>query len=222
MDSFDLYGKIIDKDNKPKNNLTVTAYDADKNFSSDDLLGTSKTDKDGFFSIRFTNDDFQKFGELFEGRPDVYLTIKNSSGKELLKTNIKKTKKEIIYRIKLSKSDPNPDAPDIYADSTRRLFSMLDDVGININQENALNLGILQNIDLTDEVRKRIQESINGYERNIENVNHLFAILNGIIYANLTYGGIDVIGYDGPQVQRNAWRDGDIQAIMWPREESWG
>jgi hypothetical protein len=222
LDSFNLHGKIIDKDNKPKKNLTVTAYDSDRGFSSDELLGTSKTDKDGFFSIKFTDSNFQRLGELFEGRPDVYLVIKNSSGKELLKTNIKKTKKEILYRIKLSKSDPNPNVPDIYADNTRRLFSMLDDVGININQENTINLGMLQNLDLPEEIRKRIQESVNSYDRNIENINHLIAILNGVIYANLTYGGVDVIGYDGPQVQRNAWKDGDIQAIMWPREESWG
>ena len=221
MNSYDLYGRIIDEKNSAKKGLTVTAFDSDPDFLGDDVLGKDTTDEEGFFAIRFDNTKFKEFWEFLEGTPEVYLIIKDKE-KELLRTEVKKTKKNIIYRIKLGKHSPSSDAPDIYQDNVRKMIGMLNDVGLNMGNENNINLGMLQNLNLAEEVRKRLQSAVDGNDRTLENFNHLVAILNGVIYANLEERGINIINYDGPQVKRNAWKEGDVQAIMWPREESWG
>lgn len=55
--------------------LLVRAYDKDHLY--DDLLGTATTDQSGRFELRYGGEDFQ---ELFEKRPDIYLSIWDSSG----------------------------------------------------------------------------------------------------------------------------------------------
>ena len=222
MSSFDLYGKIIDKKNKPKKGLTVFAYDSDNSFEGDDFLGKSKTDASGYFAINFTNQQFRKFWEFLEGSPDIYLVVKNNKDEVLMQTEVRKTKKEIVYRLKLDSSDPDPSSPDIYGDNFAKLIGTLNEVGFGAGQENSINLSLLQNPNLAAEIQKRLQDNVNGFDRTMENFNHLVAILNGVLYANIEDLGINVIDYDAPYVKRNSWKEGDTQAIMWPREESWG
>jgi hypothetical protein len=50
--------------------LMIRAYDKDLLF--DDLLGTAMTDGEGYFEIVYTEKDFR---ELFESKPDIYLSV---------------------------------------------------------------------------------------------------------------------------------------------------
>jgi len=220
LSSFCLFGKIIGKDNHVKKGLTVLAYDSDQDFTGDDFLGKSKTDEYGFFKIKFTSKKFKKFWEFLEGSPDIYLVIKEKEN-ELLRTDITKTKNQIIYHIKLNSSKPNPKAPDIYGDNFRKLVFMLNDVGLTAGQENHINLGLLQNLDLSEEIQKRLRNANEDYLRAMENFGQMTAMLNGVLYSNLESGGVRVVNYDGPQVKRNAWKEGDVQVIIWPRDEDW-
>ena len=61
--------------------VTVSAFDKDLIF--DDMLGEVTTDTDGAFHLEYEEGTFSK---LFESVPDIYLTIKTSSGEVLLTT----------------------------------------------------------------------------------------------------------------------------------------
>lgn len=63
-------------------NLLVRAFDKDLLF--DDLLGTATTDANGAFSFRYGERDFQ---ELFDHRPDVYLSVYTAQYRFLLDTH---------------------------------------------------------------------------------------------------------------------------------------
>jgi carotenoid cleavage dioxygenase len=79
---YKITGKIRKKDSKigiP--GLLVSAYDADLFF--DDLLGTTKTDDQGFFEMIYSEKDFR---ELFDAKPDIYLKVYAPSRRLLLET----------------------------------------------------------------------------------------------------------------------------------------
>ncbi len=50
--------------------LMIRAYDKDMLY--DDLLGTAITDENGDFEMKYAEKDFR---ELFEGKPDIYLSV---------------------------------------------------------------------------------------------------------------------------------------------------
>lgn len=90
FDVWVIYGKIVSS-REPKTPIVgveVKAQDAD--WISDNLLGTAYTDKLGYFRIYYSSNDFNKIhvsGENSElsspdihGGPDVYFTVKTSSG----------------------------------------------------------------------------------------------------------------------------------------------
>ncbi len=60
---------------RPLGELWVRAYD--KDLLSDDYLGSSRTDAQGRFEIRFTD---ESFSDLFERHPDIYLRIFEATG----------------------------------------------------------------------------------------------------------------------------------------------
>lgn len=64
---------------RPLAGLIVRAYDRD--WISDDKLGYTSTDDDGQFEIRFTA---ERFRDLVEARPDLYLRVYDPSGVDLL------------------------------------------------------------------------------------------------------------------------------------------
>jgi hypothetical protein len=64
---------------RPLAGLVVRAYDRD--LLLDDLLGYASTDAAGRFSIHFASD---RFRELREQRPDVYLRVFDARGTRLL------------------------------------------------------------------------------------------------------------------------------------------
>jgi len=78
-------GKIQDYD---KSKLYVEILDNDQNWFDDqidDLLGSSWTDEYGKFEIQF--DDSLYKDNWFEGKPELFLIIRDKSGKILYKTN---------------------------------------------------------------------------------------------------------------------------------------
>jgi hypothetical protein len=66
-------------------NLRVEAWDDD--FIFDDFLGVSSTDVNGQYLVTFEEESFRDWWFLWEGRPDVYVKIKNNTGLELSRSS---------------------------------------------------------------------------------------------------------------------------------------
>lgn len=223
MKEFLLKGKIIGKNNLPAGRLQVKAYDHHMVFVSDNILGQTTTQNDGTFQIRFNESHFKEFQELLERGPNVYLTIEFDNGK-ILKTKVMRIQKEIEYHIKLRKDTfPNTNAIDIYKDSMNRTMNLLNGMG-GILQTQRINLDSLANGDLPEEIRQRFLNLRSNYDEAIKNFGNIQALISGVINSTLQQYHLDGIGYDGPQVPRNTWREGDYDVIAWPRKEeyNWG
>ncbi|OLD40713.1 MAG: hypothetical protein AUI60_03720 [Thaumarchaeota archaeon 13_1_40CM_2_39_4] len=215
MSDFVLKGKIIDGYTKPAGGLQVKAFD--HHLLSNELLGQTSTKPDGTFEIKFKESSLKKFEETIERGPHVYLVIEYDNGKRL-KTRTGRIQKEIEYHIKLVEYPQDPSAVDIYGDSMRRTISMLNEVGATVNNER-INIDSLANGKLPDEIRQRFQDTLKSYEEIIKNYTSLQALLDGVINSSLQENHLGTIGYDGPQVPRNTWRDGGDNVIIWPRKE---
>ncbi len=78
--SFLVAGVVEEEETgRPLSHLIVRAFDRDLVF--DDKLGFATTDDDGRFEIRFGVD---RFRDVWETRPDLYLRIYDKSGSRLL------------------------------------------------------------------------------------------------------------------------------------------
>jgi hypothetical protein len=73
-------GKVTYDDNKPGSSLTVQVFSLPENKS----LAKAKTNRSGVFNYVFTT---EKFPDLFEKKPDLYLVISDQAGKELHRTD---------------------------------------------------------------------------------------------------------------------------------------
>jgi hypothetical protein len=79
-DDFRIFGLIEELETgRPLPNLVIRAFDRDLIF--DDKLGYTNTDDDGRFEIRFGTD---RFRDLFESKPDLYLRIYDRDGIRLI------------------------------------------------------------------------------------------------------------------------------------------
>ena len=72
------WGKIYNYKKEGQAGLMVELYDKDLMF--DDLLGKTKTDSSGKFSILYQERDFK---ELTEVKPDLYIVVKNKRNKPI-------------------------------------------------------------------------------------------------------------------------------------------
>lgn len=196
----------------------VLAFDEDF-LKAGDFLGDAMSDSSGMFKIIFDQTKFKKPWEVFEGKPDVDIIVKDASGKQVIKTKVMKTDKEIEYHIKISENKPDPNTKDIYSDNFRRMLATLNEVGANIGLENKIHLDMLQNGNLQKEIRDKIQNFIDGYEDRQNNFQNLMAAVSGLVNASLEEEHLGRIGYDGPQVPRNPRRVNYDQVITWPRKE---
>jgi hypothetical protein len=200
--------------------MNIQAFDQDS-IDPDDLLGQSTTDSNGIFKIDFDKSKFSKAWELLEGTPDVYLVINDSHRNHLLKTKVMQTQKEIDYHVKNNgeHDTPDPNAKDIYAGNARRLITMLRDVGNILSKENQINLNMLQNANLSEDIKKDIQNFVNDNEDRSNNFKQIIAVLASLSDTVLEELHIDDIGYDGPQVPRYPRREQYNKVIIWPRNE---
>ncbi len=87
---MNVLGTVVEEESgKPLQGLRVRAFDKDLIFSDD--LGTTSTDAQGKFEIRFTEAQFRDFGET---TPDLYIRVFDASGKKLLYTTEKAVRKD--------------------------------------------------------------------------------------------------------------------------------
>jgi hypothetical protein len=163
--------------------------------------------------------NFKEFLELLEHGPHVYLVIEYDGGKQL-KTKMTRIQKEIEYHIKLVETTPDSGATDIYGDSLQRALNTINESGALINNER-INIDSLANGKLPGEIRERFQNLLNNYDDIIKNYTSWQALFSGILITTLKAENLDIIGYDGPQVPRNSWREGNDEVIMWPRREQY-
>lgn len=126
---YRIKGKIRGRDNRPVKGYAVQAFDEDLgNFlNPDDLLGEAKTDENGNFKISFSKDAFE---DWFETDPDVYLVVKENSGRALIRTPSKKNTTGLMeFQIKLDGIKVSPEGWDPYSDSLLRMIGALRDAG---------------------------------------------------------------------------------------------
>jgi hypothetical protein len=77
---FRIFGVVEEAETgRPLPNLVVRAFDRDLIF--DDKIGYTNTNDDGHFEIRFGP---ERFSDLFESRPDLYLRIFDRAGVRLI------------------------------------------------------------------------------------------------------------------------------------------
>lgn len=99
-------GTVVEEESgKPLQGLRVGAFDKDLIF--DDKLGVAITDAKGWFRIDYSQLDFSSiFGT--ETMPELYVTVKDASGKTLLYSSKKAIRKdpqvEERYDIKIPKA----------------------------------------------------------------------------------------------------------------------
>ena len=198
MGNFTLKGKVISKDQLPLENLIVEAYDDDLLLKPDDFLGDASTDSHGIFKIDFDESKFKGTFEFLEGTPDVYLLIKGNQGKEILRTKIMQTKKEIEYHIRLANNTPNPNAIDIYSGNAQRIIRMLREVGDMIGLENRISLNILKNGNPPPDVRDDLQKFVNEYQERKNNLDLFNGVISSLVDSFSEELRIGNIGYDGP------------------------
>jgi hypothetical protein len=77
---YRIFGVVVEAETgRPLPNLVIRAFDRDLVF--DDKLGYTNTNDDGNFEIRFGP---ERFRDLFETRPDLYLRIYDRAGVRLI------------------------------------------------------------------------------------------------------------------------------------------
>ncbi|KQC14498.1 MAG: hypothetical protein APR56_03650 [Methanosaeta sp. SDB] len=126
---YRIKGKIRGWNNLPVKDYTVQAFDEDLGnvFNPDDLLGVAKTGENGNFEIPFSKEAFE---DWFETDPDVYLVVKEKSGKALIRTPSKKNTTGLMeFQIKLDGIKISPEGWDPYSDSLLRMIGALRDAG---------------------------------------------------------------------------------------------
>jgi hypothetical protein len=219
MHNYSVFGKVRTNENKSAQGYNVDAYDKDT--IRDDFLDNDSIDSEGVFRIDFDRSKFAPYYEFSEGRPDVYLKIKERQGvKEALTTKVTKTNKEIEYQIKIAQHSPDPNAPDIYSGNAQRLLNMLNEVREIIGLERQINLDHLNNQDIASDIRKNLQDFAQQDNERRRNFEHVLVIISSFLDSYLEELKIGTIGYDGPQVPRHPRRENYNQEIIWPRKET--
>lgn len=79
-ETFRIHGTVEEEEtHRPLPGLVVRAFDRDLLF--DDRLGFATTDSSGHFEIHYGS---EKFRDLWESQPDLYLRVFDSDGSRLL------------------------------------------------------------------------------------------------------------------------------------------
>jgi len=75
-DTWVVNGRVIDAQGNPLSGYLVTV--ADKDIFRDDVSGTTTTDANGRYTLSYRTEDFR---DVLESKPDIYLKVKDPSGK---------------------------------------------------------------------------------------------------------------------------------------------
>lgn len=111
-DDYIVSGRVIySESGQPAIGVRVTVMDADLLF--DDKLGEAVTDDDGRFSIRY---GIEKFRDLFERPPDIYLLIHDREGEPLTST------RDSVIRNAGKKQEIHVQLPETPAPSSRTIY----------------------------------------------------------------------------------------------------
>lgn len=153
----------------------------------DDLLGSSWTDDSGKFEITFDDELYKD--NWFEGKPELFVIVRDESGKILNKTDTKSPSNpndtdNLSFDIVISKDIPYVDNP--YDATNARRMTAFARIG--------------DSIDLTDNVT-------NSSSLLIQSLNAWLLYTNEIKW--------NLIGYDGPQVERYPWRNPHTHKLKW-------
>ena len=150
--------------------VIVSAFDKDRRF--DDLLGEVISDADGRFQMEY---DEGKFRDLFEKRPDIYLTASTVSGDMLYTTEDAtrfnatpheefelKIPADILRAAGLGPAEPLP----------------------VISRETLTTLTCLENVDIEDDLVKQIKADLEGKSSILEVMRDYMAALKGELDSN--------------------------------------
>ena len=187
MTTYTVHGHV---QNSLQSKFYVELLDDDQHWFDDridDLLGSSWTDDSGKFEITFDDDLYRE--NWFEGKPELFVIVRDDSGKILYKTNTKSPSnpndtENLTFDIILSKDNHFTDSP--YDATNAKRIAAFTRIG--------------DSIDLTD------------------NVTNSFTLLMQTINAGLLYTNEakwNLIGYDGPQVERYPWRSPHTHKLKW-------
>ena len=153
----------------------------------DDLLGSSWTDNAGNFEISF--DDSLYKDNWFEGKPELFLIIRDKSGKVLYKSNIQSPSssndtQNLTFEITIPTEKPRIESPYDASNASRvAAFARIGDT-----------------IDLTGDMAnssRLLIQTLNAW----------------LLYTNEAKWNL--IGYDGPQVERYPWRSSHTHKLKW-------
>jgi hypothetical protein len=201
MSSYLIKGTLKDSEGRPITDVKVQAMDSDQKWfedRNDDILDSKWVNDDGTFEIRFYTDQFQEGGTL-EGKPDIYLIVRNSVGQIIHTTEIRRgvdtsNIQNLTFNItlhSLEKLPAQPLPPDPYLSNNERViaaFGRLSDVS----------------------------------EFQVNDITRIFGLLKSSINAWSLYTTEymwNTIGYDGPQVPRYPWREqGHSHKLSWEKE----
>ena len=200
MTTYVLKGTIRDSQKKPVGGVKIQAMDSDQKWfedRNDDLLDSKWVDDDGTFQIPFDTQQFQDGGWL-EGKPDIYLIVRNSQGQIVHTTEIRRGVdvsdiENLTFSItidSLEKHPAKPLPPDPYATNNERVIAAFG------------RLGDVSQFQPEDTIRilRLLTSSINGWS----------------LYTREYMWS--KIGYDGPQVPRYPWREqGHSHKLSWEK-----
>lgn len=202
MSTYNIKGVIKDKQNNPIKNIMIQAMDDDQKWyedRNDDIIDSKWANDDGTFEIAFEKESF-KDGFL-EGKPKIYLIIRNSFGQIIHTTEIHEDdksdsndQKNFYFEIILESTEKNRKEvlSDPYGSNNERVISAFQ------------KLGDASEFQLNDSVRilRLLNTSINAWS---------------LYTTEFTW---DITAYDGPQVPRYPWRVQDhSHKLSWEKEE---
>ena len=188
MANYTVRGQI--QNPPPQSKYYVELLDDDQHWFDDrvdDLLGSSWTDDSGNFEISFEDNLYKD--NWFEGKPELFVIVRDYAGKILHKTNTKTPSssndvENLTFDIAMSAEDTSVDSP-YDAVNNRRIAAFA-----------------------------RISDSIDATDNVVNSSQLLLQSLNAwLLYTNET--SWNLIGYDGPQVDRYPWRNPRPHKLNW-------
>lgn len=187
VSSYTVRGEIQNYNNSK---FYIEVLDDDQHWFDDridDLLGSSWTDDSGRFEVTFDDDLFRE--SWFEGRPELFVIVRDSVGKIVHKTKRQNPSgpddsENLSFHITIPEKNHHAASP-YDSVNTRRMAAFA---------------GIGDALDLTDDIANPSQlllQSLNAW----------------LLYTNESKWRL--IGYDGPQVDRYPWRSPPTHRLSW-------